>query len=131
MKKIAALCAIVLILLISLTSCIQINRNSSSTESDRKIHTYRELTDREQFLSARIEEAIIEMSKIYDCEVAVMFDEPIHVLITMTLESNVKHSDFTDMDMEAVYTIVSNISMNYENVIISEENITIGYGELE
>ena len=131
MKKIIPLSAVVLILLISLASCIQINRSSASEESNRRIQPYRELTEREQLLAERIEDTVLEMNMIQDCEVAVMLDEPIHVIVSIILEINVKLSEFTDLDIQAVKTIVSDTSMSSENVTILAEDISIGVGESE
>ena len=101
-----------------------------SNESDRRIHTDRDLTDRELFLSERLSDVITEMEKVNNCEVAVMLDEPIHIIVYMTLESNERLSDYLDMDRQAVYALVCSTMYN-ENVTISDENITIGFGELE
>ena len=121
-------CLLVLCCILAFTGCVQIK--SPSEESDRKIEPYRELTDREHSLSERVHDAIMEVYKIRECEVAVMLDVPIHIIVAITLEENEKLSNYSELDSQAVYTAACN-AMSSENVIVGTENITISVGELE
>ena len=101
-------------------------------ESDPRIKTYREPTDREHFLAERISDAIMEMDKIQDCEVLVLLsEEPIKPFVLLELENNIKYADFTDSDIEAVKTTVISISKDIEGVVIDGENISMSIGEAE
>ena len=101
-------------------------------ESSPSIQAYREPTDREQFLAERIRDAIMEEDKIQDCEVLVLLDdEPVQPFVSLILENNIKFADFTDSDIEAIKTTVSNISMDIAGVVIDGENISMVIGEAE
>ena len=133
MKRVRIIVPIVVCLLfiasmLAFSGCALLKK--PSTESDRKIEPYRELTDREQLLSERVQDAVMEINKIHECEAAVMLDVPVTVIIALTLEENEKLSSYSDLDYQAVYSTVCN-TMGNENVIIGTENITISIGELE